>query len=55
MTIAELKAAVDEVACQEAPNTPVVIFLWNGHTVEIGKVVPAAYMDGTRQILVHEK
>lgn len=55
MTIAELKAAVDEIARREKPDTPAVIFLWGGRAVEIGKVIPAAYTDGTRQILVHEK
>ena len=55
MTIAELKAAVDEIARREKPETPAVIFLWSGRALEIGKVALAIYTDGTKQILVHEK
>lgn len=55
MTLRELKAQVDEAFGDESPDTPVEIFLMNGRSIPVGKVVVGVYTDGTRKIGIEEK
>lgn len=55
MTLAQLKAAIDELSMLEKPDTPVDIFLWSGREVEVGRVMASVDADGYRAILIHEK
>ena len=55
MTLAQLKSAIDEISRNESPDTQVDIFLWSGRAIVIGSVKTAAYTDGSRAILIHEK
>lgn len=54
MILAELKKKIDELSKQEAPNTPVKIWLWNGDSPDVGHVHIGIYADGTRTIGIHE-
>lgn len=55
MTLRELKKQVDEAFGSESPETPVEIFLMNGMSIPVGRVVVGVYTDGTKKIGVEER
>ena len=55
MTLAELKRNIGEILETESPDTPVKIWLWNGHTPDVGDVRIGVYTDGTRTIGIQER
>ena len=53
MTLAELKRNIDELSKQEAPDTPVEIWL-SGRNLDIGRVAVGIYTNGKRTIGIQE-
>lgn len=54
MTLAELKRNIDELSKQEAPETPVEIWLMSGRTLDVGKVAVGIYTNDKRTIGIQE-